>query len=315
MKNNIRKILIPLLLVILVTGCTVTLKDPKTKKVVYYENNSVKITLNENILCKPTNKGMLKKYKKYKKQIDVEKLPECKNYKISDSNYEGLWSNLFVKPLAFVIIKLGNLVKNYGLSLIMIGILIRLILSPFTQKTAMQSEQMKKMQPELDRINKKYENKTDQESINKKSMEMMSLYKKYDINPFSSCLFAFIQIPLLYAFFEAINRVPVIFEEKLFGLYLGSTPLKAITSGHFEYILIVILIVVTTIISQKLNKTANPVGDNGINPNTMMNFMVIFIAFMSFNFSVALSLYWISSTTFTIIQNLIAKQLSTKKGE
>ena len=262
-KNKLKKIIVLSFLLILFTGCTVTLKDPKTKKIVYYENNSVKITLNENILCKPTNSGLIKKYNKYKKQVDINKLPECKNFSPSKSKYEGLWESLFVKPLAYIIIKFGLIVKNYGLSLIIIGVLIRLILAPFTQKTAMQSEQMKKMQPEMDRINKKYENKTDQESLNKKSMEMMSLYKKYNINPLSSCLFAFIQIPLLYAFFEAINRVPVIFEENLFGLVLGTTPIKAITSGHYEYVLIIVLIVGTTIISQKLNKTAAPANNEG----------------------------------------------------
>lgn len=313
-KNKIKKIIICLILCLAVTGCTTTLKDKKTKQIVYYENNSVKITLNENILCQPTDKGLVKKYNEYKKQIDISKLPECSNYKVSDSNYDGLWETLFVKPLAWVIIKLGNIVKSYGISLVLIGVLIRLILSPFTQKTAMQSEQMKKMQPDMDRINKKYENKNDQESMNKKSMEMMTLYKKYNINPFSSCLFAFIQIPLLFAFFEAINRVPVIFEENLFGLVLGTTPMKAITSGHYEYIIIVLLIVITTIISQKLNKTAAPTTE-GINPNTMMNMMVIMIAIMSFNFSVALSLYWISSTLFTIAQNLIVKKMNKSKGE
>lgn len=314
-NNKIKKIMIILLLMILVTGCTTTLKDPKTKKIVYYENNKVKITLNENILCKPTDKGLVKEYKKYKKQVDIDKLPACNNFSVSDSNYEGLWENLFVKPLAWLIIKLGNYINSYGIALVALGVLIRLLLSPFTQKTAMQSENMRKMQPEMDRLNKKYENKTDQESLNRKSMEMMTLYKKYNINPFSSCLFAFIQIPLLFAFFEAINRVPVIFEENLFGLILGTTPLKAISSGRFEYIIIVLLIVITTIISQKLNKTAPTPQTNDIDPNTMMNFMVIMIAIMSFNFSVALSLYWIASTIFTICQNLIAKKMSERKGE
>ena len=177
----------------------------------------------------------------------------------------------------------------------------------------MQSENMKKMQPEMDRINKKYENKTDQDSMTKKSMETMALYKKYDINPFSSCLFAFIQIPLLFGFLEAINRVPVIFEENLFGLILGTTPFKAITSGHIEYAIIVILIGATTFISQKLNTTAPTPQTNDINPNTMMNFMLVMIVIMSLKFSVALSLYWIASTLFTIVQNLIVIKTSKKK--
>ena len=314
MKNKIKKILLLFLLVFVLTGCTQVLKDPKTKKVVFYETDSVKITLNKNILCQPTNKGLIKKYKKYKKQVDIEKLPKCENFKVTDSNYDGIWETVFVKPLAWLLVRMNKFFKNYGLTIIILGLLIRLVLAPFTQKTAMQSENMKSMQPEMDKINKKYEGKNDQESMQKKSMETMQLYKKYGVNPFSSCLFAFIQIPLLMAFYEAINRVPVIFEGKLLGLVLGSTPMKAITSGHFEYLIIVILIVGTTFLQQKLNKTA-PTPQNGdINPNMMGNMMVIMIAIMSINFSIALSLYWIASTTFTIIQNLIAKKMKKKNS-
>lgn len=312
-KNKIFKLIVLIFAIFIMTGCTVVLKDNKTKKAVYYEDENMKITLNENILCKPTSEGLINKYNEYKKQIDISKLPECTNFKPTDGNYDGLWETIVVKPLAWLILKLGAFTKKYGIAIIILSIIIRLILAPFTFKTAVQSENMKNMQPEMDRINKKYENKTDQESLNKKSMEMMTLYKKYNINPFSSCLFAFIQIPLLFGFLEAINRVPVIFEENLFGLVLGTTPLKAITSGHFEYIIIILLIVGTTFISQKLNKTAPTPQTNDINPNTMTNVMLIMICVMSLNFSVALSLYWIASTLFTIIQNLIV--MKTKKRE
>lgn len=312
-KNKIFKLIVLIFAIFIMTGCTVVLKDNKTKKAVYYEDENMKITLNENILCKPTSEGLINKYNEYKKQIDISKLPECTNFKPTDGNYDGLWETIVVKPLAWLILKLGAFTKKYGIAIIILSIIIRLILAPFTFKTAVQSENMKNMQPEMDRINKKYENKTDQESLNKKSMEMMTLYKKYNINPFSSCLFAFIQIPLLFGFLEAINRVPVIFEENLFGLVLGTTPLKAITSGHFEYIIIILLIVGTTFISQKLNKTAPTPQTNDINPNTMTNVMLIMICVMSLNFSVALSLYWIASTLFTIIQNLIV--MKTKKKE
>lgn len=314
-RKKISKILIIVFVVFILTGCTTVLKDPKTKKAVYYEDEKVKITLNENILCKPTNKGVIKEYNKYKKQVDISKLPDCDEFTPSDGTYNGLWETLVVKPLAWLTLKLGNLVNSYGIALIILSILIRLILAPFTKKTAMQSENMQKMQPEMDRINKKYEGKTDQESMNKKSLEMMTLYKKYDINPFSSCLFAFIQIPLLFGFLEAVNRVPVIFEENLFGLVLGTTPLKAITSGHYEYIIIVIIIIGSTYISQKLNKTAPTPQTDDIDPNTMTNFMLILISIMSLNFSVALALYWIASTLFTIVQNLIVKKKTKKEGK
>ena len=313
MKKNKVKVLILFLLVLLLTGCTTVLKDPKTKKGVVYENNDVKITLYENILCQPTDEGLIKKYNKYKKKIDISKLPKCEKFEINDSNYEGLWENLLVKPLAWVLVNTNKIFKNYGITIIVLGLVIRLLLAPFTQKTAMQSEMMKELQPEMDKINKKYEGKDDQESQQKKSMETMQLYKKYKVNPFSSCLFAFIQIPLLMAFYEAINRVPVIFEGRAFGLILGTTPLKAITGGHWLYIIIPALIILTTFISQKFNKTAPTPQKGDINPNIMSNMMIIMIAVLSINFSVALSLYWIASTIFTIVQNLIAMQIRKRK--
>ena len=313
MKNRLKKLVVFLFLIFMLAGCTTVLKDPKTKKVVTYEDKKLKITLNQNILCKPENKGVIEKYNKYKKQINIEKLPKCTKFKPSDANYSNLWETIVVKPLAFITIKLGMLVKSYGIALIILSIIIRFILAPFTKGTAQQSENMKKMQPEMERINKKYEGKTDQASMQAKSMETMQLYNKYNINPFSSCLFAFIQIPLLLGFLEAVNRVPVIFEENLFGLVLGTTPLKAITTGHYHYALIVILIGATTFISQKLNKTAPTPSTSDVNPNTMLNMMMIMIVFMSLNFSVALSLYWIASTIFTIIQNLIVKKRAEKK--
>ena len=315
MNKKLKKILIVLVIGLVLTGCATALKDPETNDVVYYENDSVKIVLNENILCQPEDEGVIAKYKEYEKQVDISKLPKCDNFSLADTNYEGIWENIFVKPLGWLIIKINGLVGNYGLAIIILGLLLRLVLSPFTQKTAMQSENMKEMQPEMDKINKKYEGKNDQQSMQQKSMETMQLYKKYGVNPFSSCLFAFIQIPLLIAFYEAANRIPVIFEGNLFGLVLGTTPLKAVTSGHYEYALIVILIVGTTIISQRLNKTASTPQSGGVNPNVMMNIMVIMIAIMSINFSVALSLYWIASTVFTIGQNLLAKYLKKRKNE
>ena len=312
MKKNIKKVLVLFFALFLLTGCTKVLKDGK--KAVVYENNSVRLTLYENILCQPETKGLVKEYNKYKKKVDISKLPKCDNFKVKDSKYEGLWENLLVKPLAWLIVRANKLIKNYGVTIVLLGILIRLILAPFSIKTIKQQENMKKMQPELDRLNKKYENKNDQESQQKKSMEMMQLYKKYKINPLSSCLFALIQIPLIMAFYEAVNRVPVIFEGKLCGLVLGTTPMKAMAGGHWAYIIIVLLIAITTFISFFMNKNATP-QQGGMNPNVMPIMMTGMITFMALNLPVALSLYWIASTLFTIVQNLVIILIKKRKAE
>ena len=90
---------------------------------------------------------------------------------------------------------------------------------PLTRKSAMQSENLKLAQPELDKLEKKYKNRQDQESMMQKSQEMLLIYKKYQINPMAGCLYAFIQLPLFLAFYEALNRLPLIFEGTFLGLH------------------------------------------------------------------------------------------------
>ncbi|NLV89919.1 MAG: YidC/Oxa1 family membrane protein insertase [Tenericutes bacterium] len=337
-----KKIILIILMLFIFTGCSKTLVD-KDKKPIKYEasyicdtcdfscekeenkdeclidciekceiakENETGQTLTENILCKPTNKDVMEIYEN--NNVDLSKLQDCDEYKISSGEYEGLWDTIFVKPLAWLILKLGNILNNYGISLVIISILIRIVLLPVTKSTALQSENIKVAQPEIKKIEKKYEGKTDQESLMKKSQETMAIYKKYKINPMSSCLFAVIQIPLLFAFIEAINRTPAIFEGSLLGLKLGMTPLIAIQKGAWWYIIIVILLGVITYLSFKLNKGAPSNLDNQKQMNIMNTVFVVMIIFMSFSMASAISIYWISSNIFTILQNIVVKRRSEK---
>ncbi len=298
MKKNKKKIIILLLLVLTLTGCTKTLQD-ENKKVVKNEITGQSVT--ENILCKPTDEEMIKIYEENGK--DLEKLPDCDNLKLT-GDYEGLWNSFFVRPLGVAIIKLGKLLNSTALALIAITLIIRLILFPLTRNTAMQSELIKKAQPELTKLEKKYEGKTDAESMQKKSQETMLIYKKYNINPISGCLFSFIQLPLLFAFLEAINRIPAIFEGEFLTLNMGLTPWIAITNGKYIYIIIPLLIIATTYFSFKMNRSvASPELEK--QNKMMMIFMTVFIGFMSFTLTTAIGIYWITSSAFTIFQNLL----------
>ena len=307
-KNKKFKIVIVLLLLLLRTGCTKTLTDSDKKAV---KNEKTGQTLTENILCRPTNKETIKLYEKNKVKID--KLPECKDFSITSGKYEGLWTSLFVKPLAFILIWLGNLVKNNAISIIIVSIAIRLIAFPLTKKTAMQSELIKKAQPELNRIQKKYANKQDQESMIKQNQEIMMVYQKYKINPISGCLFAFIQLPIFIAFFEAIQRTPVIFEDKFLGLQLGTTPAIGITSSTFyAYLIIMIIIGATTFFSFKLNSTGNMEDPSMKMMPTMMTVMIIVTALFMPS---GLGIYWATSNLFTIVQNVMVKRSKEVNGK
>lgn len=309
MKKKLCSILI-LCIVLLSTGCGSNDYIKKDKKnIVTYEKTGQ--NLQKNILCQPEDKELLKLYKKYDKQMEVsvEDLPKCDEFKINSGKYDGLWEALFVKPLAFLILKLGALVKNYGVSVMLVGILIRLVLMPFSKKTLKQSENMKKAQPEMQRLEKKYANKTDNESMMAKSQEMMMIYKKYEISPFGSCLLAFIQLPLFFGFLQAINRVPAIFEDSFLGLNLGMTPGKGITLHQYTYIILIVLIIFTTYYSFKDSMSQNSGNSEAEKSMQMtMKFMIVMISFASFSLPTAIALYWIVTNGFIVFQNKLLKK-------
>ena len=309
MKNKrIKKFLILLLLLLATTGCTKTLTDSNHKAV---RNEKTGQTLTKNIICRPTSKTTTELYEK--NGVNLKKLPECKDFKITSGKYEGLWTSFFVKPLAFILIVLGKTLGNYGVSVIIISLVIRLIAYPITKKTAMQSELMKKAQPELNRIQKKYADKKDQESMIKQNQEMMAVYKKYNMNPLSGCLFAMIQLPIFIAFFEAVQRTPVIFEDKFLGLQLGTTPSVGLTTPTlYAYIILMLLIAGTTFFSFKMNTTGNPDDPNMKMMPTMMSAMIILTAFFM---PTGLGIYWVTSNVFTIIQNILVKRSKEVYGK
>ena len=303
-----KKLIIVIMLFLALTGCTKYLSDDDNKRIT---NEKTGQSLTSNILCKPTDKELVSIYEEYSDNMEVklEKLPDCKDMKVYDkTNYNGLWVQIFVRPLAYLIIKLGMLVKNYGISVMIMGFLLRLILMPFSAKTMKQSENMKKAQPELEKIERKYKDKTDSDSMMAKSQETMMIYKKYNINPMGGCLVSFIQLPLFFAFLEAINRVPAIFESNLFTLQLGTTPLVGIKSGNYWYIVLIILIIATTWLSFKFSMAQTGSGEQQKQMQFMTTFMLIFISIASFSLPTAIALYWVVTNGFSVIQTLILKK-------
>ena len=315
MKKTV-KLLVVISLIFTLTGCTKYIKDDKGKIVQNIETGQ---NLPSNILCKPTDKKTLNTYSEYNKttkgkKVDVNSLPECNKMGISSKNYDGLWVTLFVQPLAWIIIKIGLLVKNYGLAIILSTLLIRGLVFPLTKKTAMQSENMKKAQGKLSKIEKKYQNKNDQASMMDKAQEIQMIYKEYNINPLSSCLVMFIQIPLFFAFYEAITRIPAIFEESFLGLNLGTSPsVGLLKQGNILYLVLIILVVIATFMSFKMSSRDVMSEEQAQQMKTMTYFMVVMMSITAFSISSGIGVYWVTSNIFTIIQNMAVKR-SVKNG-
>ena len=315
MKN---KFILAILVVamLLTSGCGASdyLQDDN-KKIVQYEETGQ--SLPNNILCKPEkNTDLYSLYEEYSDDLKIpfDKLPACSEFKLNSNKASGIWEGIFVKPLAYLILKLGKLVGNYGISLIIIGLLIRLILLPFSYKTHKQSKNMQKVQRDMQKLEYKYRGRDDRDSMMMKSQEMLEIYKKYDVKPMSGCLVAFLQLPIFFAFLQAINRVPAIFERKLLGFNLGMTPYVGLTHGNYLYILLILLIAVSTYFSFKYSMKStgalNQTPDMANQMNTMTNVMVILIVVTSFSLSTALSFYWIVTYAFIAIQTFIFRKLT-----
>ena len=316
MNNNKKtiKILLLILSLAMLTGCTKTLTGEDKKPVKYEETGKA---LTENVLCRPTDENVVNIYKE--NNVDTDKLPKCETFK-PFSEYEGLWTTIFVKPLAWAIINIGLLLEKIdlgkglanGFAIVISCLVIRLILYPLTRKTAMQSEKLKEVQPQLEKLEKKYKDKTSEEDQKRKAEEMMAIYSKNKINPLSSCLLSFIQIPLLFAFLEAINRTPVIFENKFLKLDMGTTISHGIMSNlWYAYIIFLLLILATSYFS--FRKTLKDQTAMAKQMKGTIYFMLAMILVGAFSLPVALGIYWITSSLFTILQNILVERKKAKK--
>ena len=341
-----------LLLLIVTTGCTTYLKTSDGKPItnpttgqsltenilcrptdeetikLYEENNydlsklpycvckSDKVKVSEKVEKEVTEvvkdkKGKKTEVKKIEEVIE-EKEVDCEEFTVTSGKYEGLWTSIFVKPLAWVILFFGKITTSFGLGLIITSILIRLIVYPLTKKSTVQAENMKKIQPELQRLEKQYADKDqkDREVMMMKSQEMMALYKKHNVSPMAGCLPALLQLPLFIAFLDAINRVPAIFEEKFLALHLGTTPRIGIAGGNWWYIVLTLLVAITTYfaLNKASNGQASDMNDMAKQTKMMSNIFTVMIIVMSIFMSSALNIYWIVSNGFTLLQNYIVKR-------
>ena len=189
-----------------------------------------------------------------------------------------------------------------------VGLILRAIMFPLSKKSVNMSENMQKAQKDLNKLEKKYRGKeADRDAMMAKSQEMLLIYKKYDISPLSGCLFSFLQLPIFFAFLEAVYRVPAFFEKNFLVFNLGTTPLEGFKAGNYWYIILILLIIGATYFSFK-NMNVSGDAEQAKQMKMMSTFMIVFISMVSFSLPTSIALYWIVSNGFTVVQNLILKK-------
>lgn len=231
-------------------------------------------------------------------------------------------------PFSWGIVGIGTLFGGgtYNGATLIIGIflvtfIIRFVMIAATWKSTKQSQALQMLQPQINAINAKYANKNDAQSKQQKAMETMNLYKKYKINPISSIIGPFITLPVFIAIYCAVKDTTVIHEATIFNISLGAKVGENIMAFNWVAIVIFLLMIISQFLTMKLPQwvakrnapyaAKTPQAGQGFNQQSIMTyFFLIMIVVIGWMLPLAMSIYWIASSVFSIFQTFLMRKLT-----
>jgi len=220
---------------------------------------------------------------------------------------------------------------TWSLSIVGLVIVIRIVLIPLFVKQIHASRRMQLIQPEMQKIQKKYKGKSDPESRQAMTQETMGLYKRTGTNPFSSCLPILLQSPVFFALFRVLQGLTKIGQgiqdpigpmtKELARSAEGSTVFGAPLSSYFVgagespqplntqivTVLLIILMSATTFTTQRQLMMKNMPANALDNPfakqqKALLYLMPVFFAFSGINFPIGVLLYWTTTNVWSMGQ-------------
>ena len=219
-------------------------------------------------------------------------LAACSNEPIT-SNSTGFWDHDIIYNCSRFIIWLSNHFGGYGMGIIIFTIIIRIIILPVMYWQTKSTIAMQELQPELKKLQQKYSSR-DRETMQKLQMETQKLYRDAGVHPMASMLPLLIQLPVMWALYQAIWRTNILRHGSFLWLQLGKTD---------PYYVLPILAAVFTFISSWLAMAGMPERSS---MTTVMTWgMPIMIFFMSLGFPAAITLYWVVTNAFQVVQTLL----------
>jgi len=220
------------------------------------------------------------------------------------------WINRYIVILVFDM--LNKFISNYGIIILILTILIKIVLSPLTIKSYLSSAKMRVLKPEIDKINAKYPK---QEDAMKKQQETMALYSKTGISMFGGCLPMLLQFPILFAMFKFF---PASIELRQHG-FLWAHDLSAYDSilnfpfhiplygDHVS--LFALLMAVSMYFYSKMNADQMATGPQMAGMKFMSLYMMpVFMLVLCNNFSSGLSYYYMLSNVLTMVQTWVIRK-------
>ncbi len=212
----------------------------------------------------------------------------------------GSWGlvKAVAKPIFYVLRFLHEFTHNYGVTIILLTMLIKLMFVPLQYKSYKSMKQMQVIQPKVLAIQNKF--KDDRERLNK---ELIKLYKDHRVNPVGGCLPMVLQMPVFVALFN-ILYMTIDLRQAPFMLWIKDL------SVQDPYYVLPIIMGATMVIQQKITPTTmDPMQAK------IMLFLPVFMTFLFVNFPAGLVLYWLTNNTLTITQQVVTERLFGKKWQ
>jgi YidC/Oxa1 family membrane protein insertase len=207
------------------------------------------------------------------------------------------WFDVIAKPLIMGLNLSNKVTHNYGIDIILLTILIKIIFYPLSVKSYKSMKEMQKLQPQIAKLKEKY--KDDKQKLNQ---EMMEIYKRKGVNPMGGCLPMIIQIPVFFALYKALSgAIELRHAPFMFWINDLSAPedLFSFTVMGFTIPIRILPLImgITQMIQQKMTPTSvDPMQEK------MMLFMPIFFTFLFWGFPSGLVLYWLVNNVISIGQ-------------
>ena len=246
---------------------------------------------------------------------------------------ENWFNALFVWPLSWVLNKLAPVITVGG-AIAIVTAVVNGLLAVFTLKSQMGMQRMQMLQPELNKIQRKYEGRDDQASKMRMAQEQQQLMNKYNVNPGSIMLVQFIQLPIIMAMFMAIQRAEAVVNGTFLGMNLQVKPSEAfglLFKGDFSglpYIILFLLMAVTQVTLvllpmyfQKKKAAAEaakhhrkPEPTN--NQNMMMQmYMIVMVLAFGLMWQSGMSLFWFIRNIVDIIKTIIVQNIMENNSQ
>ena len=201
------------------------------------------------------------------------------------------WFGFIAKPLLVILKFFYKYTHNYGIAIIILTILIKVLFHPLTKKQYESMRHMQKIQPKMKEIREKF--KDDKERMNK---EVMDLYRTHKINPLGGCWPMLLQIPVFFALYRALLS-SIEMRHAPFAFWIQDL------SAKDPCYITPIIMGATMFLQQKMTPAA---GDP--NQQKMMMFMPLIFMFMFMNFPSGLVLYWLVNNVLTIGQQFVSQK-------